>query len=108
LTHRYITSFKFSDPTGQLYMTVFDDDCQKLLGMSADELYEMEISPGMDGAFKDVWKRTLFTEHVVRVRAKSEIWEDKARIKCTVVDMKPVNYVEESKLLLDKIRNYGV
>jgi len=45
---------------------------------------------------------------VYQVRAKSEMWEGETRVKCSVVAVKPVDYVQESKLLLDRIRNYGI
>ena len=104
---RYISNFRFVDETGQIYMTVFDEHCQKLMGMSADELYEFEASDNTV-AFKEAWTQTLFTQHVIKVRAKSEVWEDTSRIKCSVVDIRPVDYAQESKLLLERIRNYGV
>ena len=45
---------------------------------------------------------------VCQVRAKSETWEGETRVKCNVVGLKPLDYAQESKLLLDRIRNYGI
>ena len=72
--------------------------------MSADDLFkhEMDASP----KFRETWNKCLFTQHIVKVRAKSEEWEGTARLKCSVVDMHPVNYVDEGKQLLERIRNY--
>ena len=75
--------------------------------MSADELYEIE-SGNNTAAFKDAWNKALFSTHVIKVRAKSEMWEEKSRIKCSIVDMQPLNYVTESKTMLERIRLYGV
>lgn len=103
---RYIANFRFTDETGSTYMTVFDDDCQKLLGMSADDLYNLEMDESSSG-FRDVWDKCLFSQHIIKVRAKSEEWEGQPRLKCSVVDMQPVNFVDESKHLLERIRNYA-
>lgn len=88
-------------------MTCFDEHCHKLLGMSADELFEIESNNDMT-AFTDTWKKSLFTTHVIKVRAKSEVWEEKTRVKCSIVDMQPVNYATECKNMLERIRLYGV
>jgi hypothetical protein len=45
---------------------------------------------------------------VCKVRAKSETWEDKSRVKCAILDMKPVDFKAESKMLLEQIAAYGV
>lgn len=103
---RYIANFRFTDETGQTYMTVFDEHCQKLLGMSADDLYKLEMEES-SSAFRDVWNKALFSQHIIKVRAKSEEWEGQHRLKCSVTDMQPVSYADESKYLLERIRNYG-
>lgn len=151
---RYISNLKFVDETGQIFMTVFDEDCAKLVGMSADELYELEgkqdqsefkviiaslhashrciriwhsfslpcalvlplshphsllmhtTSDTIFLPYQDVWNKTLFSQHIVKVRAKSERWEEKDRVKCTIVSMAPVKYADENKALLERIRAY--
>jgi len=103
---RYISAFKFSDLTSSVFMTMFDDECQKVLGMNADEAYELEESNA--DAFKALFQNALFSEHLVKVRAKSEVWEGETRVKCQVVGLKPLDYAQESKALLERIRNYGI
>jgi len=104
---RYISNLKFVDETGSIFMTVFDEDCAKLLGMSADELYELE-SKGNQAEFTDVWNKVLFSQQIIKVRAKSERWEEKDRVKCSVASMGPVNYADESKIMLERIRAYNL
>jgi hypothetical protein len=43
-----------------------------------------------------------------QVRAKTETYEDKARVKCSIVSMQPLNFANESKSLLERIQMYGV
>jgi len=73
--------------------------------MSADDLYKLEMN-ATSSEFRDAWSKCLFTQHIIKVRAKSEEWEGQTRLKCSVVDMQPVNYVDEGKQLLERIRNY--
>ena len=103
---RYIAQLVFADATGSVYMTAFDDQCKMLLGMSADELFEVEMESA--DKFVEVWKRAFFKQYVCKVRAKSETWEDKSRVKCAILDMKPVDFKAESKMLLEQIAAYGV
>ena len=63
---RYISNFKFMDETGGIYMTCFDDECQRLLALSADDLFTLEME-GKVAEFKDAWKKTLFTTHIIKV-----------------------------------------
>ena len=55
------------DETGGIYMTCFDDECQRLLGLSADDLFTLEME-GKMAEFKDAWKKTLFTTHIIKVQ----------------------------------------
>ena len=64
---RYISNFKFMDETGGIYMTCFDDECQRLLGLSADDLFTLEME-GKMAEFKDAWKKTLFSTHIIKVQ----------------------------------------
>jgi hypothetical protein len=43
-----------------------------------------------------------------QVRAKTETYEDKSRVKCSIVSMQPLNFANESKSLLERIQMYGV
>lgn len=101
---RYIVPVSFSDSTGRHIMTAFDDQAKSLLGVSADELYEMSNSDEAEA--KNVWKKATFKPCVLKVRAKKETYNDEERVKCAIMDLQPLNFVSESKALLDRIQRY--
>jgi hypothetical protein len=55
------------DETAGIYMTCFDEECQRLLGFSADDLFNLEME-GKMAEFKDAWKKPLFTTHIIKVQ----------------------------------------
>eukprot|EP00286_Rhodomonas_abbreviata_P021427 CAMPEP_0181292350 /NCGR_PEP_ID=MMETSP1101-20121128/2460_1 /TAXON_ID=46948 /ORGANISM="Rhodomonas abbreviata, Strain Caron Lab Isolate" /LENGTH=639 /DNA_ID=CAMNT_0023396815 /DNA_START=98 /DNA_END=2017 /DNA_ORIENTATION=+ len=102
---RYILPVSFSDFTGRSFLTVFDDDAKKIFGgISADEMWEMSNTD--EKRFKDLWKSIMFKTWTIRVRAKSESFQEETRVKCQAVSMEPVNFVSESRHLLERIRRY--
>jgi len=54
---RYILSITVNDHTGVQWFSGFDDVGQKLLGMTADELFKIKEMEGGDAAFEKVLPR---------------------------------------------------
>jgi replication factor A1 len=57
---------------------------------------------------QSVWNAGLFRNYVLKIRAKNERYQDQDRVKCSILDVSPVNYKEESSLLIEEIRKYGI
>jgi len=103
---RYILGVKVEDFSGSHFFTAFDDQGKSMLGKSADDLYELhQMDPP---AAEAVWKQGLFQQCVFKVRAKNERYQDQDRVKCSILDCQPIRYKEESALLLEQIRKYGI
>ncbi len=95
-----------SDYTGSNYLTAFDDQAKMVLGVSADELWEMHQIDETNA--QAVWQKSLFQTFVFKVRAKNERYNDNDRVKCSVMECSPVNFKDESSKLLETIRKYGI
>ncbi len=101
---RYVLGLQVSDATGSAWCTAFDDTAAQLLRKSADELFDLtEADPT---AAAGVWKAAMFRTCVLKVRAKSERYNDEERVKCSLLACDPVNYRNEGHLLLEQIRRY--
>jgi len=45
-------------------------------------------------------KQFLFKQYVVKVRVKSEVWQEQSRVKASIVDIFDLDYVAESRDIL--------
>ena len=75
--YRYIMSINVSDHTGQIWLNCFDDVGRMIMGMSADQLMELEQNdrPAADNVFQDASCQTF----VFKCRAKMDNFQDQQR-----------------------------
>jgi len=104
---RYILSIQMADFTGNSWFSVFNDAGEKMLGCTAQHLYELK-SGGNDEAYEKVFADALFKTHVVKVRVKQETVNDEMRVKSTVMTMNDVDILSECKQMLNAIEKYAV
>eukprot|EP00003_Mantamonas_plastica_P022780 TRINITY_DN3945_c0_g1_i2.p1 TRINITY_DN3945_c0_g1~~TRINITY_DN3945_c0_g1_i2.p1 ORF type:complete len:551 (-),score=202.83 TRINITY_DN3945_c0_g1_i2:80-1732(-) len=98
---RYILQLNAADATGNFWMNAFNDTGEKLLGINANEL---DIKKENDeAAYNGVFQAACFKQYVIKLRAKEEIYNDVSRVKCAIQSLDPIDYVAESKNLLDEI-----
>ncbi|DBA02369.1 TPA: hypothetical protein N0F65_007188, partial [Lagenidium giganteum] len=104
--NRYIMSVVLLDHTGNTWTTCFNDQGKVVMnGRTADEIAELKETNAtlFEAAFKDA----MFKEYVFRLRVKAENVQEELRVKAGVVNLEPINYVEESKDLLKAIAQYN-
>jgi len=101
---RYILSLTLNDHTGVQWFSAFDDVGVKLLGKTADELYQIKEMDGGDAEFEKVFAQANFQEVNVVARAKYETYQDEARLKCTANSLEPVNYTTSASKMLGNIQ----
>lgn len=79
-----------------------------MLGHSADELYNMKVnSPdGTSLEVDQIFADALFKDYVVKVKVKAETHDNEQRVKSTVLNCNPLNYVQECTELLALINKY--
>lgn len=104
--NRYIMSVVVLDHTGSSWTTCFNDQGKIVLnGKTADEIGELrETNPAL---FEAAFKEALFKQYVFRLRVKAENVQEELRVKAGVVNLEPLNYVKESKDLLQAIAQYN-
>ncbi|CAJ0963443.1 unnamed protein product, partial [Mesorhabditis belari] len=78
------------DYTGIVWTSLFSKACEQLLGMTAQQLGELRDSN--QSAYEEVFQRAKFTPYLVRVRAKSEFYNEEERIKYQVFSVDPIDY----------------
>jgi replication factor A1 len=102
-SHKWIFSGTVSDDTSTTWVSIFDEQAQQLLGVTADEVFaQYENQDLYDGHFA----KALHTEWVFKCRVKNEMVNDEPRLKTQVVRMDPVDYVAECRELVAALEKF--
>ena len=100
---RYIVSAMFVDESGASWISAFNEAALVLFNdTTANELAALkeETQDALDNFLKST---AYFRDFLVRVRAKSETWNDTSRVKTSIVNIAKLDYAKESRELLDAI-----
>jgi replication factor A1 len=103
---RWIFSGKVEDGTGSTWVSFFNEQAEELFaGATADQAYAKTHQDGAfdQDAYDSYFCDALFSDYVFKCRVKNELVNDEQRVKTSVVQMWPINYVQESKDLLQAI-----
>lgn len=79
---------------------------QHILGGATAEQLLGWLSNGDVGHYEDVFQEALFHTYILRVRASESEYDGDVRVKLSVVNVTPMNYAHESKLLINSISKY--
>ena len=93
-----------ADSSGSSWFSFFNETAEKLLGATADSLYEHKLSG--DGEYERVFNNALFKTVVAKCRVKQEMVNDEPRVKSSVIKVDDVDYVSECKHMLEAIAKY--
>ncbi|KAK4396864.1 Replication protein A DNA-binding subunit A [Sesamum angolense] len=104
--YRYLLQVQVQDHTGLTWVTAFQETGEEILGCSAKDLYLLKYETENDVKFTEIIRNCLFTEFLLRLKIKEEIYGDEQRVKITVVKAEKVNYSEESRFLFDMIAKF--
>lgn len=105
--YRYLLQLQVQDHTGLTWMTSFQESGEEILGCSAKELYSLKYEEQDDERFAQIIRSRLFTQFLLKLKIKEEIYGDEQRVKITVVKADKVNYSAENKYLLDLIQKFN-
>ncbi len=57
--------------------------------------------------FTEAIQKLTFTEHLFKLKVKEEMYNDEQQLKSTVVRIDRINWVAESKLMIDSITKFN-
>lgn len=100
--YRYIASMKIGDHTDSTWATGFNEVAVKLLGKTADEMFNLRNEN--EQAFTQVVESASFKQYVFKLRVKEEIVMDAPRMKKSIVGFTPVNFPAECRQLIEAIK----
>ncbi|OIW18523.1 hypothetical protein TanjilG_13275 [Lupinus angustifolius] len=105
---RYIMVVKVSDASGESFISVFNEEAEKIVGCSADELDNLKSQDGEDSPYQMKLKQATWVPHLFRVSVTQNEYNNEKRQRITARAIVPVDFATESKLLLEDISKMGV
>ncbi|EIE20008.1 hypothetical protein COCSUDRAFT_19010 [Coccomyxa subellipsoidea C-169] len=107
MVRRYVMLANCVDASGDCLLSVFNEQAEALLGISADEIATLKEDETNPGPYEAVLKRAQWSEWVLRVQSRTQEYNGELRQRLSVASLKPVSYVEESRRMvqaLDRLR----
>ncbi len=100
----YMFNIKVSDGTDSVWVHVFADQGETILGKNAAEVLQLQQTDEV--AFKRAFEKPKGSLYTMLVRVKKEVYEEKEIVKYQMVRMQKPNWKEENKGMLKKIETY--
>ncbi|CAH8388066.1 unnamed protein product [Eruca vesicaria subsp. sativa] len=100
---RYIMAVKVSDSTGEAWFSAFNDEAEKMIGCTADELNMLKSEEGEGNEFQTKLKEATWSSHLFRVSVSQQEYNSEKRQRITVRGVAPVDFAAETRLLLQDI-----
>lgn len=104
--HRYVFSFKLCDFNGEAWANIFGKEAETLLEATADQLVELKSQGDDEAAFTAKIKAAQWNEWDVVIASKAREYNGESKMRHTVHSIKPIDYLKDSRRLLDLIKKY--
>lgn len=102
--YRYILNMTLNDFTGSIWATAFDDSGETILGLTANQLQQLEqTNNSQHGHIVSTRGRQ---EMIFRIRSKAEIYQEKTRTRHQMMKVSHLNYAEEFSRMVSLINAY--
>ncbi|KAJ1975080.1 Replication factor A protein 1 [Dimargaris xerosporica] len=99
--YRYLMTVNVCDHTGQLWLQCFNEVAEQLFPVPANEMKRLELSDPIE--FKKQLHQPLFKQFVFRCRAKMETYNETKKVRYQVLNVYPIDCVDESRLLIQAL-----
>lgn len=101
--YRYILSTNVADGTGQMWLSGFNDDAVKLIGMSAGDLHNLREENSAE--YDAVLHRAANRMYVFNCRAKMDTYNETTRVRYTISRTAPLDFAQAGRELVEAIRS---
>jgi replication factor A1 len=96
-----ILSVNVADWSNNIWVTLFDDEAQTLLGHKGKKMKELKEDEPDE--FNAIFDKLRFTQLQLKLRVKNENYNDEQRLKTTVARLELLKLPEHNKRLLKEI-----
>ncbi|KAK9669118.1 hypothetical protein RND81_13G110500 [Saponaria officinalis] len=100
---RYIMVAKISDPSGEAWVSTFNEQAEKIIGCSADELDKLKSEEGEENPYQMKLKEATWVPYHFRVSVVQNEYMNEKRQRITLRSVIPVDFAAETRFLLEEI-----
>lgn len=104
---RYIMVARVSDGSGEAWLSLFNEQAEKIIGCPADELNSLKSEDG-DNLYQLKLKEATWVPHLFRVSVTQNEYMSEKRQRITGRAVSPVDFAAESRFLLEEISKMKV
>nr|XP_019709949.1 replication protein A 70 kDa DNA-binding subunit B isoform X2 [Elaeis guineensis] len=104
---RYIMVVKVSDHSGEAWLSVFNEQAEKIIGCTADELDRIKTEEG-DEKYQLKLKEATWVQHLLRVSVTQSEYMNEKRQRITIRSQATVDFSAESRYLLEEISKMSI
>ncbi|ODV65232.1 replication factor-a protein [Hyphopichia burtonii NRRL Y-1933] len=101
--YRYIINCSITDHTGQIWVTLFDADAERIFKKSADEMVNLKAND--EHAFNQITNNLIMNEYGFRIKATQDSFNNELRIRFTVAGIFDIDYNTESEFLAKQLES---
>nr|GMC55276.1 replication protein A 70 kDa DNA-binding subunit B [Ipomoea batatas] len=105
---RYIVAMRVSDASGEAWLSVFNEQAEKIIGCSADELDRLKSQDGDSSAYQMKLKEATWVPYLFRVSVTPQEYNNEKRQRITVRAVAPVDFAAESRYLLEEMAKMNI
>lgn len=98
---RYMLTISVMDETGQIWLSLFNDQAEQLLGIDAGKLTSLKEND--PDSFTNITQNVQMAEYDFRIRAREDNYNDQSRIRYTVANLHKLNFKAEADYLASEL-----
>lgn len=103
--YRYILSLNVGDATGSVWLTAFNEAAELIMGMSADDLTEIQTNQG-DTEFAAAIQQATGKQYSFRCRSKQEIYNEESKARHQILSAQVLDYPKDIDELTKDLDQY--
>ncbi|XP_066597449.1 replication protein A 70 kDa DNA-binding subunit isoform X2 [Prorops nasuta] len=100
--YRIILNMSISDSTGSQWVTGFNEEAEKLVGLSSNDLGELQETD--NDAYLEKFANATFKTYLFKLRVKMERFSDEARLRTSIISASPLDFVAYNEQLIIKLK----
>lgn len=98
---RYMLTISAMDETSQIWLSLFNDQAEQLIGVNAGKLTDLKENDPDE--FTKITQKVQMAEYDFRIRAKEDTYNDESRIRYTVANLHKLNFKAEADYLATEL-----
>lgn len=99
--YRYMLTISVMDETGQLWLTLFNEQAEQLLGVDASSM--MQYKESDPDHFTKITQKIQMNQYDFRIRAREDNYNDQTRVRYTAANIHSLKFKAEADFLAEEL-----